>query len=139
VAYLPLLGWRTFRRFLPASILAVLICSLDALIGKKRKWWSFYNKPQSFIQGELPFIIGPMLATSLWILKWGYGNFKRFIMLNAIAEVIFVSPITRVFTKLKLYRVVQINEFKFFLYFFYKAFLLYGFQYLFEKYKKTND
>ncbi len=40
---MPLLGWRTIRRFLPASILAVLICSLDAQIGKKRKWWSFYN------------------------------------------------------------------------------------------------
>lgn len=133
---IPLLGWRTIKRFLPASILAVLICSLDAQIGKKRRWWSFYNKPQSFIQNEFPFLIGPMLAMSLWTLKWAYGNFKKFIMLNAIGEAIFVSPITRLFTKLKLYKLVQFNEFQFFLYFFYKAFFLYGFQYLFEKYKK---
>ena len=136
---IPLLGWRTIKRFLPASILAVLLCSLDAQIGKKRRWWSFYNKPQSFIQNEFPFLIGPMLAMSLWTLKWGYGNFKKFIMLNAIGEAIFVSPFTRLFTKLKLYKLVQFNEFQFFLYFFYKAFFLYGFQYLFEKYKKTYD
>ncbi len=80
-----------------------------------------------------------MLAMSLWTLKWAYGNLKKFIMLNAIGEAIFVSPISRVFTKLKLYRLVQFNEFQFFLYFFYKVFFLYGFQYLFEKCKKTND
>ncbi|MDN3018946.1 hypothetical protein PH210_22500 [Paenibacillus sp. BSR1-1] len=135
---MPLLGWRTIRSFLPASILSIVICSLDAQIGKKRKWWSFYNKPQSFIQNEFPFLIGPMLAMSLWTLKWSYGNFKKFIILNAIGEAIFVSPITRVFTKLKLYRLVKFNEFQFFLYFFYKAFFLYGFQYLFEKGKKLN-
>ncbi|MEH7419499.1 hypothetical protein V7266_30165 [Neobacillus drentensis] len=135
---IPLLGRRTIKRFLPASLLAVLICSLDVPIGKKRRWWSFYNKPQSFIQNEFPFLIGPMLTMSLWILNWSYGNFKKFIMLNAIGEALFVSPITRLFTKLKLYKLVQFNEFQFFLYFFYKAFFLYGFQYLFEKYKKTK-
>jgi hypothetical protein len=135
---IPLLGRRTIKRFFPASILAVLICSLDAQIGKQRRWWSFYNKPQSFIQNEFPFLIGPMLAMSLWTLNWAYGNFKKFIMLNAIGEAIFVFPITKLFTKLKLYRLVQFNEFQFFLYFFYKAFILYGVQYLFEKYKKNN-
>jgi hypothetical protein len=135
---IPMLGRRTVKRFFPASILAVLICSLDAQIGKQRRWWSFYNKPQSFIQNEFPFLIGPMLAMSLWTLNWAYGNFKKFIMLNAIGEAIFVFPITKLFTKLKLYRLVQFNEFQFFLYFFYKAFILYGVQYLFEKYKKNN-
>ncbi|NYV66623.1 hypothetical protein HYI36_15250 [Bacillus sp. Gen3] len=135
---IPLLGRRTIKRFLPASILAVLLCFIDVPIGKKRRWWYFYNKPQSFIQNEFPFLIGPMLTMSLWILSWSYGNLKKFILLNAIGEAIFVSPITKLFTKLKLYKLVQFNEFQFFLYFFYKAFFLYGFQYLFEKHKKTN-
>ncbi|MBX9973971.1 hypothetical protein [Cytobacillus firmus] len=136
---MPLLGWRTMKRFLPASTLAVLLCSLDLQVGKRRKWWSFYNKPQSFIQNEFPFLLGPMLVMSLWTLNWAYGNFKKFILLNAIGEAIFATPVTRLFTKLKLYKLVQLNEFQFFLYFFYKAFFLYGFQNLFEKYKKTNS
>ncbi|MFC4801814.1 hypothetical protein ACFPA1_20995 [Neobacillus sp. GCM10023253] len=135
----PLLGVHNIKRFLPASILAVLLCGLDAKIGKQRRWWAFYNKPQSLIRNEFPFLIGPMLVISLWILKWSYGNFKKFIMLNAIGDVIFVFPITRLFTKIKLYRLVKFNEFQFFLYFFYKAFLLYGFQGLFEKYKKLSS
>lgn len=132
----PLLGVQNIKRFLPASILAVLLCGVDAKFGKQRRWWAFYNKPQSLIGNEFPFLIGPMLVISLWILKWSYGNFKKFIMLNAIGDVIFVYPITRLFTKIKLYRLVKFNEFQFFLYFFYKAFLFYGFQSLFEKYKK---
>ncbi|WP_078412685.1 hypothetical protein [Priestia abyssalis] len=135
---LPLLGRRTIKRFLPSSILAILLCFIDVPIGKKRRWWSFYNKPRSFIQNEFPFLLGPMLAVSLWTLNWTYGNFKKFIILNALFEATFVSPITQLFTKLKLYKLVKLNEFQFFLYFFYKAFFLYGFQYLFEKYKKTN-
>lgn len=135
---IPLLGRRIIKRFLPASILAVLICSLDAQIGKQRRWWSFYNKPQSFIQNEFPFLIGPMLGMSLWTLNWSYGNFKKFIMLNGIGEAIFAFPITKLFTKLKLYRLVQFNSFQFFLYFFYKVFILHGVQYLFEKYKENN-
>ncbi|WP_226035227.1 hypothetical protein [Aquibacillus saliphilus] len=134
---MPVLGWRSIKRFLPASILAILLCGLDLQIGKHRNWWSFYNKPKSFIQNEFPFLIGPMFAMSLWTLNWAYGNFKKFIMLSAIGQAIFAYPITRLFTKLKLYKLVQLNEFQFFLYFFYKAFFLYGFQYLFEKYKKS--
>jgi hypothetical protein len=135
---MPLLGRRNIKRFLPASILGVLLCFIDVPIGKRRRWWSFNNKPQSFIQNEFPFLLGPMLMVGLWTLNWAYGNFKKFIMLNAIFHAIFAFPITRIFTKLKLYKLVRLNEFQFFLYFFYKAFFLYGFQYLFEKYKKTN-
>ncbi len=136
---IPLLGFRSIKRFLPASIFAVLLCSLDALIGKRRRWWAFYNKPQSFIRNEFPFLIGPMLAIALWILKWSYGNFKKFIILNAIGDIIFVFPLTRLFTKIKLYRLVKFNEIHFFLYFFYKAFFLYGFQYLYDKYKRFSN
>jgi hypothetical protein len=133
---IPLVGWRTIKRFLPASILAILITCIDVQIGKKRRWWSFYNKPQSFIQNEIPFLLGPMLGVSIWTLNRTYGNFKKFITLNAFFHAIFVFPITRLFTKLKMYKLVGLNEFQFFLYFFYKAFLLYGFQYIIENKKR---
>lgn len=132
---IPLLGWRSIKRYLPASILVFLICCIDVQLGKQRRWWSFYNKPQSYIPNEFPFMIGPNLAMSLWTLKWTYGNFKKFIILNALLQAIFVSPITRLFTKLKMYKLGRLNEFQFFLYFFYKVFFLYGFQYLFDKKK----
>ncbi|NYE07521.1 hypothetical protein F4694_004332 [Bacillus niacini] len=132
---IPFLGSRTIKRYFPAAILSIVLCSLDLQIGKRRKWWTFYNNPHSSLKNELPFLFGPMFAMAFLTLKWSYGNFKKFMLLNAIGGVIFTFPVTQFFTKLKLYKLVKINHLQFFLYFYYKAFFLYGFQYLFEKYK----
>ncbi|WP_066369769.1 hypothetical protein [Neobacillus fumarioli] len=132
------LEWRTVKRFFPAFIFVFLINCIDVPIGKKRRWWFFYNKPNSFFYNEFPFLIGPMLAVALWTLKWTYGNFKKFIMLNAFFQLFFTFLARSLFPKIKLFKLVRLNACQFFLYFFYKAFFLYGFQYLFEKYKKTK-
>jgi hypothetical protein len=130
---LPLLGSRNIKKFLPASLLILLIEMLHAGYGKKQRWWVFYNNPKSYLFGELPYQIGPFLVISMWFLKWTYGNFKRFILLNAITNAIFAYPVTYFARKFRYYTLVRFNNFQFFLYFFSKAFLLYGFQYLFGK------
>jgi hypothetical protein len=133
---IPFLNWRSIKRFFPAFIFVFLINCIDVPIGKKRRWWSFYNKPHSFFYNEFPFLIGPMLAVALWTLKWSYGNFKKFIMLNAFFHLIFTILAKSLFAWIKLFKLVRLNAFQFFLYFFYKAFLLYGFQYIYENKKK---
>lgn len=133
---LPLVGKHNIKRFLPAAIFAFLLTLFDVQIGKQRRWWSFYNKPKSTFSNELPFLIGPEFLMSLLSLKWTYGNFKKFILLTALFQAIFVVPVTRIFTKLKVYKLVRMNEFQFLLYFLYKAIFLYGFQYLWEKRKQ---
>jgi hypothetical protein len=129
-------GWRNIKRFLPASILVVILEALNVQVGKKQKWWVFYNKPKSYIWGELPFNIGPFLVSAMWILKWTYGNFKQFLLLNAIINAFFAFILRRVMEKLKVFKLVRLNELQFFLYFFYKAFFLYGFQYIIDNKKK---
>ncbi|WP_235822705.1 hypothetical protein [Cytobacillus massiliigabonensis] len=74
---IPLLGSKTIKRYFPATILSILLCSLDLQIGKRRKWWTFYNNPHSSIRNEIPFLIGPMLVMALCTLKWAYGNFYK--------------------------------------------------------------
>ncbi|MGI8384115.1 hypothetical protein [Robertmurraya sp. P23] len=133
---LPFFGRRNIKRFLPASALIVLLEIFHGQVGKKRKWWIFYNKPNSYISGEFPFDIGPFFIASMWILKWTYGNFKRFILLNATVNAFFAFIGTRLLLKLKVSQLVRINEFQFFLFFFYKAFILYGLQYIFESKRK---
>ncbi|MCP3740331.1 hypothetical protein [Rossellomorea sp. BNER] len=136
---LPFLGLRNIKRFLPASIMIILIESLNVQIGKKRKWWVFYNKPNSFLSGEFPFNIGPFLIGSMWILKLTYGNFIRYLLLNAFVDATFTFPIIWILKKVKIVTLVRINEIQFFIYIFYKAFLLYGFQYLFESLKEFRS
>lgn len=130
---LPMFGAKSIKRYLPATILAILLCSLDLQIGKKRKWWIFYNNPNSSIKNEIPFLIGPMVLLAISSLKWGFGNFKKFMVLNGLGGLIFTFPISRILSKLKIYELVKINHFQFFLYFYYKALFLYGFQYILEK------
>lgn len=130
-------GKSNIKRFLPASIFITLIESINVQIGKKRKWWVFYNRPNSFISGEFPFNIGPFLIGSMWILRWTYGNFTRFIMLNAMVDGAFVLIMSILLKRIKIFTLVRLNEIQFFLYFFLKAFLLYGFQFLFEYGRKS--
>ena len=55
----PFLGVKNIIRFLPASLLICLLEGLNDQIGKRRKWWVFFNKPKSYLFGEFPFNIGP--------------------------------------------------------------------------------
>ncbi|QHS24316.1 hypothetical protein GWK91_16070 [Virgibacillus sp. MSP4-1] len=130
---LPLIGKRQLKRFLPATIFIVLFEMINGMFGKKLGWWRFYNKPKSDLFGEYPFYTGPFLACSIWMLKWTYGNFKWFVSLNALFNFIFAFPIASLAKRIRYYKLERINHVQFFLYYFYKAFLLYGLQYLFDQ------
>ncbi|WP_018663807.1 hypothetical protein [Heyndrickxia acidiproducens] len=132
-------GKNNMKRFFPATLVLVLFEIINGMIGKKRKWWFFYNKPHSHLFGEFPFYIGPFLTNSLWILKCTYGNFKKFILTNAAIDFLFTFPLIKLFGKVKYISLKKLNHFQFFLYYFYKAFLLYGIQYLFEKNYALKD
>jgi len=132
------MGLQNIKRFLPISILIGIIEGIHALIGKKRRWWIFYNKPNSYFFNEFPFNIGVFLIISLWYMKWSYGKFMKFLLLNAIGNALFAYPFAKFARKIKYFTLVRINHLQFFFYFFSKVFLFYGLQYLFEKYKKTN-
>ncbi|MFE4525612.1 hypothetical protein ACFRCQ_26485 [Cytobacillus firmus] len=134
---IPFLGIRNVKRFLPASILIVILEGINVQFGKKYKWWFFYNNPKLYVSGELPFNIGPHLVGSMWILKLTFGNFKSFILLNAVIDFFFAFPILILMKKLKVAALDKLNNWQFFLYIFYKAPLLYGFQYLLEKEEKS--
>lgn len=136
---IPFLGFSNIKRFLPASLIIVIFELLNARIGKRRRWWFFYHKPSSFTFGEVPFNIGPFFVGTMWILKKTYGNFWRFILLNMCIEAIFVFVITPFSKKLRYYTLVRLTKLQFFVYFFYKAFLLYGLQSLFERKLRRNN
>jgi hypothetical protein len=132
-ASLLFIGKRDLKRFFPASIFILFIEIITGFIGKKNKWWFFFNKPNAFWFNEFPLEIGPILASSFWMLKIGVGSFKRFLTLNFLLQLIFTVPLTMFAKKKKYYTLVKFNKFQLFLYFFPKAFILYGVQKLFEK------
>lgn len=127
------LGKRNLKRYSLAGIFIVVFEILNHIYGHKRKWWKFYDKRKSFIKDELPFSVGPYMPLSLWIFKFSYGNFKRFVLLNVIADSIFAFYIMDLLKKIKIIRLNRLNHFQFFIYIHYKAYLLYGVQKIIEK------
>ncbi|MDQ0252773.1 hypothetical protein J2S74_000145 [Evansella vedderi] len=130
------LGKRNIKRYFLASFVTVIFELINAKIGQKRKWWIFNNKTNSFITNELPFSAGPYIPLSMWILKLTYGNFKKFLLLNIVADGLFAFILTKILNKIKIARLGKLSEFQFFIYLFYKTFLLYGVQYFVENKEK---
>jgi hypothetical protein len=132
------IGKRSIKRYSLASVFIAIFEIINHLYVRKRKWWEFYDKPKSFIRDELPFDIGPYLPMSLWFLKFSYGNLKKFVLINAIANGLFAFLFIPFLKKIKIVRLNRINYFQFFIYIHYKAYILYAVQYLYEKVKGNN-
>ncbi|WP_047986467.1 hypothetical protein [Ornithinibacillus californiensis] len=130
------IGKRNVQRFSVAGIFIIVFEILNHLYGHKRSWWKFYDKKDSFFKDELPFSIGPYAPLSMWILKYTYGNFKKFVILNLIFDALFAFPIIDILKRYKIISLNGINHIQFFIYLHYKAYLLYGVQYLYEKARK---
>ncbi|MED4207239.1 hypothetical protein P4634_25200 [Neobacillus mesonae] len=126
-------GKRGFKRYSVAGIFIVIFEILNHWYGHKRNWWKFFDKRKSFFKDELPWSVGPYMPLSMWLLKFSYGNFKKFILLNAIADGLFAFLFINITKKLKLVALNRLNHIQFFIYLHYKAYLLYGVQYLYEK------
>ncbi|MBS4217518.1 hypothetical protein KHA96_04225 [Bacillus sp. FJAT-49711] len=131
------LGKRNIKRYSFASAIIVFYEILNHLYGHKRKWWGFYDKKKSFIRDELPFSIGPYMPLSMWLLKYSYGNFKKYVLLNLMCDGLFAFLFINILKKLKIIRLNRLNHLQFFIYLHYKAYLLYGLQYLYEKTKRS--
>ncbi|WP_102346011.1 hypothetical protein [Bacillus sp. Marseille-P3661] len=132
------IGKRGIKRYSLASFFIAIFEIMNHLYGRKRNWWEFYDMPNSFIRDELPFDIGAYFPMSLWFLKFSYGNFKKFVLINAIANGLFAFLFMPFLKKIKIIRLNRLNYFQFFIYIHYKAYILYAVQYLIDKMKGYN-
>lgn len=124
---------RDVKRFSIAGIFIIVFEIINHKVGQKRKWWYFYDKRNSFLTNELPFSVGPYMPISMWILKYSYGNFKKFLFMNAISDGLFAFVFINFLKKIKIIKLKRLSNLQFFWYLYYKAFLLYGVQHLVER------
>ncbi|MGY3715871.1 hypothetical protein ACWE42_10140 [Sutcliffiella cohnii] len=132
------IGKSNFKRYSVAGVFIIVFEIFNHLYGNKKKWWKFYDKKDFFIKDELPFSIGPYMPLCMWILKYSYGNFKKFLFLNVVADGIFAFIMMDVMKKFKIIRLNRLSRIQFFFYIHYKAYLLYGVQYLYEKWRSRG-
>jgi hypothetical protein len=137
-ASLLFIGKRNLKRYSFAGIFIIVFEILNHIYGHRRNWWKFYDGHKSFYKDELPFSIGPYMPLSMWLLKHSYGNFKKFVLLNIIADGLFAFVGIDLLKKLKIISLNGLNHIQFFFYLNYKAYLLYGVQYLFDKIRNSR-
>jgi hypothetical protein len=130
------LGKRDVKRYSFSGVFIVIFEIINHLYGHKRNWWKFYDKGKSFLRDELPFSVGPYMPISMWLLKLSDGNFKKFVLQNVIVDGIFAFIFMDVLKKLKIISLGRLTRVQFFFYLNYKAYLLYGVQYLSDKVRK---
>jgi hypothetical protein len=130
---LPLLGLQTIKRFLPASVLMSIIVAFEMKLAKKRRWWWFYTKIHSKLSGGFPLTWGPFLVGSMWILRFTYGKFIWYLLLNLLVDTFFSYKFVDVLKRLGICSLVRLKKYQLSLLFFIKSLLLYGFQMILEK------
>ncbi|WP_100407462.1 hypothetical protein [Bacillus solitudinis] len=129
----PFLGVKVLRRFLPASIFISLYLIAEGRFAEKKKWWWFPINVKPNMLGELPLIIGPFLVGALWILKFTYGKFNLYLLINIIVDSLFTYLGMDLFKKIGYATLVRLSKFQLSIVFLIKTFLLYGFQVIYER------
>jgi hypothetical protein len=132
----PLLGKKNFKRFSPGALFICIIVALESMLAHKRLWWLFHKRLFPNVIGELPLIIGPFFVGTLWIMKFTYGNFKRYFVTNFIVDSIFIYIGIPILKKLGYASLIRLSKFHFLLMFLFKAGILYIFQFIYGRRKR---
>jgi hypothetical protein len=130
---IPLLGVSTFKRFLPGVIFMNLYLVAEGRFAEKKKWWWFPYSVKPNVLAELPLILGPFLVGPLWVLKYTYGKFNLYLLVNIIIDSLFTYLGIDWFKKIGYATLVRLTKVQLSFVFLIKTFLLYGFQVLYEK------
>ena len=132
----PFLGKRTFKRFYPGALFIGALIIVESSIAKRRVWWRFYEKLIPNIIGEMPLLIGPFFVGSLWILKFTFGKFFRYLFLNIVTDSLFVYPGALILKKWGIVSLVRMRNYQLLLLCLAKSVLMYGVQSLIEKIRR---
>ncbi|WP_245805818.1 hypothetical protein [Bacillus alkalicellulosilyticus] len=134
----PFLGRTVFKRYFPATVFMSLYLLAEGRLAEKRKWWWFSYNVKPNVLGELPLIVGPFFIGSLWIMKYSYGKFGLYMLINAIVDGLFTYIGLSGFKKIGYVTLVRLSKHQLSLVFLIKTFVLYGAQVLYEKYFYTH-
>jgi hypothetical protein len=131
---LPLMGKDTIKKFYLSGIFITLVTKMESIIAKRRKWWGFNEKIHQKLTGEFPFIYGPFLIGSMWILKFTYGKLLTYMITNLFIDSIFIYPFVSFLEKQGIGTLIKLKKYQFSILFFIKSIFLYGYQFLRERF-----
>jgi hypothetical protein len=124
---------KSLKNFLPVSFFASLLVLLMSMLSIPYKWWTVHGDIKQKITSDLSFIFGPFFVGTIWIFHFTYGKFWLYFMTNAIVDYAFAYPLTILFQRLKVYKLVNFKPIHVFLSFLSYAVIIYGYQSFLQK------
>jgi len=124
----PLLGRKSFRKYLPAAVFMSTFTKALDLFGEEKKWWRFYKGIPPLDSMNF-FNFGPYLVTSLWVLKITFGKFLVYLISNTILHICFIYfGGLRIVKHYKIFKLERLTKFQYLIIDLLRAVILYSFQ-----------
>ena len=129
----PLLGRKSFRKYLPAAVFMSTFTKALDLFGEEKKWWRFYKGIPPLDSMNF-FNFGPYLVTSLWVLKITFGKLLLYIISNTILHICFIYfGGLRIVKHYKIFELKKLTKFQYLIIDLFRALILYSFQSLINR------
>ncbi|USD17775.1 hypothetical protein ND894_13035 [Priestia megaterium] len=135
---IPFIGRQHIKRYLSSTMFISFLIMIESFIAEKKKWWIFPHPPHPYLTSEAALLLGPFLAGSLWIKKFTYGHFGKYMLLNSLVDTFFVYPFHRIMRRANLFKVGIFKEHHLLGIFLLKAVLMYGYQYFIVEKQKPQ-
>ncbi|WP_282171317.1 hypothetical protein [Cytobacillus firmus] len=132
----PFIGKKDFKRFYPAALFMGFYVLIEGIIAEKNKWWTIKARFHPKLSGELPFVLGPFFAGSIWILKLTYSKPLLYLLLNGVVDAFFAYPFYTWFKKIGIWKLRRFSQMNLFMLFLLKSIFMYVFHLIFVD-KKT--
>lgn len=129
----PFLGRRAIKRFSLTSLIMGALFGVQSLYAHKKGWWRVYTQLFPNVMGEFPFIIGPFYIGAIWILKFTYGKFLRYALLNLGVDFFHIYFFVTWLRKVGIASLIRLKNYQALLLFSANAAIMYGFQWLIDK------
>jgi len=122
------------RRYLPVGVFASLSSIIIADIGAALNFWAL-RENIVLLKGVFPYHLGAAPVITMWIFKFTFGNFGRYIMVDALINVVFAFLWIPFMVARGIREMINANELETFLILTGHGIILYIYQLWIEGYK----
>jgi len=126
---------KSLKHYLPVSLFASLLVTGMCLLAVPYKWWVVNGGWKVKLLNDGSFIFGPFLVGTLWIFHFTFGNLKRYFGVNLIMDILFSFPLSYLFQKLKLFKLVNFRLKHIFFSFIMFSLIIYAYEVLTKRIK----
>jgi hypothetical protein len=119
---------KSLKQYLPVSIFASFLVTGMCTLAIPLRWWKSEGGWKAKLLNDSSFVFGPFFVGTLWIFHFTFGNIKRYFLANLIMDFLFSFPLTYIYQKLKLFRLINFRPWHIFFTFISYSFVIYGFQ-----------